>query len=100
MKIESDPNSANFEATGTMPHGTRVAFVMRIPHSERTMTEHDADAKPRDTSADQRARETKSSDKKSGKTMTGQEAAQGQLPAEHDHEHQSNYGGGGENGGA
>ena len=64
------------------------------------MTDHDTDADPRDKNAEQRARETKSSKKKTGKTMTGQEASQGELPAEHDHEHQSNYGGGGENGGA
>jgi hypothetical protein len=33
------------------------------------------------------------------RTKAGQEAANEQLPAEHDREHQSNYGGGGENGG-
>ncbi len=30
----------------------------------------------------------------------GQEAARGELPEGHTHEHQSNYGGGGANGGA
>jgi hypothetical protein len=64
------------------------------------MTNRKTDAEPRDENAARRARETKSSSNKSGKTMTGQEAAQAELPAEHDHEHQSNYGGGGANGGA
>ena len=32
-------------------------------------------------------------------TKAGQEASKDKLPAEHDHEHQSNYGGGGPNGG-
>jgi hypothetical protein len=33
-------------------------------------------------------------------TASGQEAARGELPEGHTHEHQSNYGGGGANGGA
>ena len=33
------------------------------------------------------------------RTKAGQEASGENLPAEHDREHQSNYGGGGENGG-
>ena len=40
------------------------------------------------------------SKKPSTRTQAGQEAAKGHLPAEHDREHQSNYGGGGPNGGA
>jgi hypothetical protein len=32
-------------------------------------------------------------------TKAGQEASKDQLPAEHDREHHSNYGGGGPNGG-
>ena len=54
----------------------------------------------REGSADQRDREHETPGKKSDKTMAGQEAAKGDLPAEHDREHQSNYGGGGANGGA
>jgi hypothetical protein len=34
------------------------------------------------------------------RTKAGQEASQERLPDEHDHEHQSNYGGGGPNGGS
>ena len=33
------------------------------------------------------------------RTKAGQEASNEQLPAEHDREHQSKYGGGGQNGG-
>jgi len=64
------------------------------------MTDRKTNASPRDEDADQRLREKNTQNKKSNKTMVGQEAAQGSLPVEHDHEHQSNYGGGGENGGA
>jgi hypothetical protein len=33
------------------------------------------------------------------RTKAGQEASSDRVPDEHDHEHQSNYGGGGPNGG-
>jgi len=36
---------------------------------------------------------------KSGDTAAGQEASRGAVPEKHDREHQSNYGGGGANGG-
>ena len=64
------------------------------------MTDRKTNASPRDEDTDQRLREKSTQNKKSGQTGAGQEAAQGSLPAEHDREHQSNYGGGGENGGA
>ena len=64
------------------------------------MTDRKTNPRPRDEDADQRLREKNTQNKKSNQTMVGQEAAQGALPVEHDHEHQSNYGGGGENGGA
>jgi len=64
------------------------------------MTDRKTNASPRDEDDDQRLREKNTQNKKSNETMVGQEASQGLLPVEHDHEHQSNYGGGGENGGA
>jgi len=64
------------------------------------MTDRKTNASRRDEDADQRLREKNTQNKKSNETMVGQEASQGLLPVEHDHEHQSNYGGGGENGGA
>jgi len=64
------------------------------------MTDRKTNASPRDEEGDQRLREKNTENKKSNETMVGQEASQGLLPVEHDHEHQSNYGGGGENGGA
>ena len=64
------------------------------------MTDRKSDVRPRDEDADPRLRDKNTPNKKSNQTMAGQEASQGALPAEHDHEHQSNYGGGGENGGA
>ena len=63
------------------------------------MTDRKTNASPRDEEPDQRLREKNTENKKSNETMVGQEASQGLLPVEHDHEHQSNYGGGGENGG-
>jgi hypothetical protein len=63
------------------------------------MTDRKTNASPRDEDDDQRLREKNTQNKKSNETMVGQEASQGLLPVEHDHEHQSNYGGGGENGG-
>lgn len=64
------------------------------------MTKRKADDTPRDGSAEQRVEDTDTPKRKSDRTMAGQEAAKGDLPAEHDREHQSNYGGGGTNGGA
>jgi len=64
------------------------------------MTDRKSDVSPHDEDADQRLRDKNTPNKKSDQTMAGQEASKGSLPAEHDHEHQSNYGGGGENGGA
>ncbi len=64
------------------------------------MTDRKINASPRDEDADRRLREKSTQNKKPNETMVGQEASQGLLPVEHDHEHQSNYGGGGENGGA
>jgi hypothetical protein len=54
----------------------------------------------RDGSAEQRVEDNDAPQRKSDRTMAGQEATKGKLPAEHDREHQSNYGGGGANGGA
>ena len=64
------------------------------------MTDRKIDDKAREGSAKQRTQESDTSKGDSGHTKSGQEAAQGAVPAEHDHEHQSNYGGGGPNGGA
>jgi len=54
----------------------------------------------REGSAEKRAENNDAPQRKSDRTMAGQEATKGKLPAEHDREHQSNYGGGGANGGA
>ncbi len=48
--------------------------------------------------ADKQEPQTKST--QPGGSQAGQEARRGVPPGEHDTEHQSNYGGGGENGGA
>ena len=64
------------------------------------MTDRKIDGKPREGNAEQRHQESDTSKRDSGHTKVGQEAAHDALPAEHDHEHQSNYGGGGANGGA
>ena len=63
-------------------------------------TDRPTDGTSRDGSAEQRAENTDAPQRKSNRTMAGQEAAKGELPAEHDREHKSNYGGGGANGGA
>ena len=62
------------------------------------MTDRAKDNTPREGSADERA-DVSDTSKKDQQTDAGQEAARGRVPAEHDREHQSNYGGGGENGG-
>jgi hypothetical protein len=55
-----------------------------------------------DQSADgaKHSQKTDTSKRPSGHTGAGQEAAKGKAPAQHDSEHQSNYGGGGANGGS
>jgi hypothetical protein len=68
--------------------------------SGATMTDRQIDEVPREGSADERSQVSDNTKSDSGHTKSGQEAAQGDLPAKHDREHQSNYGGGGENGGA
>ncbi|MDB4877519.1 MAG: hypothetical protein JWM41_3965 [Gemmatimonadetes bacterium] len=50
--------------------------------------------------AAERPKETDTSNRRSGHTGAGQEATKGKAPAQHDTEHQSNYGGGGANGGS
>jgi len=51
-------------------------------------------------SATDRAEVTDTSNPQSGHTGAGQEASQGKTPQNHPTEHQSNYGGGGANGGS
>jgi hypothetical protein len=53
------------------------------------MADHTKDISDSDTAKDE-----------SGHTKSGQEAMRGVGPGAHDREHQSNYGGGGENGGS
>jgi hypothetical protein len=64
------------------------------------MTDRKSDGTSREGRAEERPQVTDTSKRDSGHTEAGQEAAKGAVPAEHDHEHQSNYGGGGVNGGA
>ena len=64
------------------------------------MTDRKKNGNPTEGSAEDRAEVSDTSKKEAGKTNAGQEASHGKIPAEHDHEHQSNYGGGGVNGGA
>ena len=64
------------------------------------MTDRTKGTPPRDGSAEKRADVSDTSKPESDQTDAGQEAAKGRLPAEHDREHQSGYGGGGVNGGA
>jgi hypothetical protein len=64
------------------------------------MTDRKQDGSPREGSAEERGEVNDTSTRQPGKTKAGQEASQGKAPAQHDHEHQSNYGGGGVNGGA
>jgi len=54
---------------------------------------HKNAATPRSSDSDTESRE-------SGHTKSGQEAVRGVAPGAHDDEHQSNYGGGGVNGGS
>jgi len=73
---------------------SRVYFL-----SGATMSDHAKTDRPREGSAEERTQVNDTSKKESGHTQAGQEAAQGNLPDEHDREHQSGYGGGGPKGG-
>lgn len=53
----------------------------------------------REGSAEKRADVDDMPNRDQRRTKAGQEASNEQLPAEHDREHHSNYGGGGPNGG-
>jgi hypothetical protein len=53
----------------------------------------------REGTADERADLSEMPNRDQRRTKAGQEAANEHLPAEHDREHQSKYGGGGPNGG-
>ena len=63
------------------------------------MTDRTKSTTPREGDAQERADVSDTSKGDSKRTQAGQEASKGRVPAEHDREHQSNYGGGGENGG-
>jgi hypothetical protein len=54
----------------------------------------------REGAAEKRANVDDSPKRDQRSTKAGQEASSDRVPAEHDEEHQSNYGGGGPNGGA
>jgi hypothetical protein len=53
-----------------------------------------------DGSATKRSENTDTPNRQSGHTGAGQEAAKGKTPEQHGDEHQSNYGGGGADGGS
>ena len=57
------------------------------------------DDRTREGAAEQRVDESDTPDRDERRTKAGQEATNDRVPAEHDREHQSNYGGGGQNGG-
>ena len=63
------------------------------------MTDETKGNTPREGDAHERADVSDTSKGDSKQTQAGQEASKGRVPAEHDREHQSNYGGGGKNGG-
>ena len=58
------------------------------------------DDRTREGAAEQRVDERDATDRDQRRTKAGQEATNDRVPAEHDREHQSNYGGGGQNGGS
>jgi len=64
------------------------------------MTHREMNDNPQKGSSSARPQQSDTPKQDSGHTKVGQEAARGVVPAEHDREHESNYGGGGENGGA
>jgi hypothetical protein len=64
------------------------------------MTNDRNDRKDGAGSATDRAEVTDTSNTQPGHTGAGQEAGRGDVPSKHPTEHQSNYGGGGANGGS
>ena len=64
------------------------------------MTDKQSDRKDGAGSATDRADVTDTSNAQPGHTGAGQEAAREKVPESHPAEHQSNYGGGGANGGS
>jgi hypothetical protein len=78
-----------------LPSG--YGFLQELPMSDRT-NENDKDKK--DGSAAERAPVSDEAQPDSHHTEAGQEATRGIPPGKHDREHQSNYGGGGANGGS
>jgi hypothetical protein len=62
------------------------------------MNDQTGDGK-REGSAEKRTDDSDMPSRDQRRTKAGQEATNDRVPAEHDREHQSNYGGGGENGG-
>ena len=62
------------------------------------MDDHTND-RSREGSAEKRADVSDMPNRDQKRTKAGQEASNERIPAEHDHEHQSGYGGGGPNGG-
>ena len=63
------------------------------------MTDRTKSSTPREGDAHERGDVSDTSKGESQRTQAGQEASKGNVPAEHDREHQSKYGGGGPNGG-
>ena len=63
------------------------------------MPEQKHDPKEGAANAADNSTEADTSNRQSGHTGAGQEASRGKAPEQHDTEHQSEYGGGGANGG-
>jgi len=63
------------------------------------MDDRTNDDRGREGGADEREDLSKMPKRDPHRTKAGQEASSDRVPAEHDAEHQSNYGGGGANGG-
>lgn len=63
------------------------------------MDDHVKNDRSPEGSAEKRADVSDMPNRDQRRTRAGQEASDDRLPDEHDHEHQSGYGGGGPNGG-
>jgi hypothetical protein len=73
------------------------------PNEKTSSTKNDATERSPDArkdSATPRSSDSDTASGESGHTQAGQEAIRGMPPGAHNDEHQSNYGGGGANGGS
>lgn len=74
-----------------------IGFLQELVMSDRT---NESNKDKKDGSAAERAPVNDKAQPDSHHTEAGQEATRGVPPGTHDREHQSNYGGGGKNGGS